>query len=102
MAGQTSMNEISYFEALSKGLPATHFVSWLPQGYQNVNTRTGIAMALLSVLGISIATRLLSGRGNQTVDHDVSAIYMPPYWLPGVGHLLDLVFRPDRLLKGTR
>jgi len=65
------------------------------------NPRTEVILVLTALAVILISTRVLSGR-SIFVSTDYKTVPPVPYWIPFFGHAVDLGFRPDKLLKGTR
>ena len=62
-------------------------------------------VTIISCFALFVTTRIVSGwLGSSTKAQDGTPQPVPllPYWVPVLGHLVDLVLVPDRLLKGTR
>ena len=69
------------------------------------SSRDNATVILISFLVLLGTTRFLSGwlsSNTKALDGKPQRVPLLPYWVPVLGHIVDLVLMPDRLLKGTR
>jgi len=79
--------------------------AWLPYWYTGTTSGASVLIAIVSVLVLAVITRVRSGRQSNkaSASGDATAVaYMPPYWIPVLGHLFDLIFRSESLFRQLR
>jgi len=79
--------------------------AWIPLSIRSIDAKNGATIAVLTILVVALVTRISSGTKatkSGSGEEPTDPIFMPPYWLPGIGHLLNMVFHSDQLFTDMR
>ena len=64
-----------------------------------------VKITITSFVLLVVTTRVITGwlGGSTKVDSNATQkVPLLPYWIPILGHMVNLILMPSRLLKGTR
>jgi len=92
---------MSSFDHVSIGQLGT----WISHSIRSVDTKASVLAAVLTIFVVVLVTRISSGSISPklgSLEETTDPIFMPPYWLPGIGHLLSMGFQSDRLFRDMR
>ncbi|KAF2184690.1 hypothetical protein K469DRAFT_727165 [Zopfia rhizophila CBS 207.26] len=100
---------LCYVFALSPLIPLLirHFnlhgliLEYIPEDYKTPDI---LPQVFISLVGVSLATRLISGRNNGGIGKESGQRKVPvlPYWIPGVHHWGNIFFGGESWLRGAR